>query len=195
MLGFPIRDDDLRKPRRKRSGVRVEGGEDLRGFHQPQLPQSGRGRFRRDRDRRRVHDQEPERSVDLWVRLVVLRVATEVTRFTLNDSGQTARPDGRRRKSRRPCVAPRSSSGHALEKAAPLAEGTRWNSIHATLHVGRISVAGHGRIHELGPGVDSAPQVVKIPETLLAQKILCRGLAADSMMTMEQDRRVPIQAQ
>ena len=66
---------------------------------------------------------EPERSVDLWVRLVVLRVATEVTRFTLNDSGQTARPGGRRRKSRRPCVAPRSSSGHALEKAAPLAEG------------------------------------------------------------------------
>jgi iron-sulfur cluster insertion protein len=81
------------------------------------------GRFRRDRDRRRVHDQEPERGVDLWVRLVVLGVVTEVTRFTLNDSGQTARPDGRRRKSRRPCVAPRSSSGHALAKAAPLAEG------------------------------------------------------------------------
>lgn len=90
--------------------------------HRPQLAQSGRGRFRRDRDRRRVRDQEPERGVDLWVRLVVLGVATEVTRFTLNDSGQTARPDGRRRKLRRPRVAPRSSSGHALAKAAPLAE-------------------------------------------------------------------------
>ena len=66
---------------------------------------------------------------------------------------------------------------------------------HSPVGSGRISVAGHGRIHELGPGVDSALQVVQIPETVLAQKILRRGLAAYAMVAVEHDRRVPIQVQ
>ena len=41
---------------------------------QHQLPQGCRGRFRRHRDRRRLHHQESERDVDLRLRLVIQRV-------------------------------------------------------------------------------------------------------------------------
>src|SRR4029453_3283600 len=40
----------------------------------------------------------------------------------------------------------------------------------------RTSIAGYGRIHEVGPGVDATPQVVQILEAF-TQKVLGGGLA------------------
>jgi hypothetical protein len=58
----------------------------------------------------------------------------------------------------------------------------------------RASIAGYGRIHELGPGVDATPQVVQIPEAF-TQKILGGGLAADAVVALKHDGRVAIEAE
>ena len=59
----------------RRPGVRVERREAVRRSDQHPLPERRRGRLRRHRHRRRLHDQEPERHVDLRLRVVVQRRA------------------------------------------------------------------------------------------------------------------------
>src|SRR3954470_7808687 len=53
------------------------------------------------------------------------------------------------------------------------------------------SIAGNRRVHERGPRIDSAGQVVEIGEPLRA-KILRRVLAPDPVVTLEHDRRVAL---
>ena len=57
--------------------------------------------------------------------------------------------------------------------------------------VGPSSVARHGRIDEQRPGVDAAAEVVEIPESL-APEVLGRVLAADAVVALEHDGRIPI---
>src|SRR5258705_789484 len=52
-------------------------------------------------------------------------------------------------------------------------------------------VARHRRIDEQGPGVDAALQVVEIPESLTPE-VLSGVLAADAVVALEDDRRIPI---
>ena len=70
-----------------RSGVRVERRQAVRRSGQHQLSQGRRSRLRRHRDRRRLHDQEPERHVDVRLRSVVQR---------LSDRGCRSRAKGQR---------------------------------------------------------------------------------------------------
>ena len=62
---------------------------------QHQLPQGRRGRLRRHGDRRRLHDQEPERDVDLRLRLVVQRLATAACQRLGRAMAATTLPDHR----------------------------------------------------------------------------------------------------
>src|SRR6185503_606266 len=69
------------------------------------------------------------------------------------------------------------------------------NVVHAALRSARArSVPRHGRIDEHRPGVDAALKVVEIPEPVTAE-IVGSVLAADAVMTLEDDRRVPIEEQ
>jgi hypothetical protein len=66
------------------------------------------------------------------------------------------------------------------------------NVVHSALESTCVrSVARHGRIDEQRPGVDAAPQVVEIPESLMP-KVLSGVLAAYAVVAMEHDRGIPI---
>ena len=58
---------------------------------EPQLPEGRRGRLRRHHHRRRLHHQEPERDLDLRVRVVVQRVTSTLRRGRSRASGSCAR--------------------------------------------------------------------------------------------------------
>lgn len=55
-------------------------------------------------------------------------------------------------------------------------------------------VARYGRIDEQCPGVDAAPQVVEIPESLTPE-VLSGVLAVYAVVALEYDRRIPITEQ
>ena len=77
--------------RRRRPDVRVERHQAVRRSGEPQLPEGRRSRFRRHDHRRRLHDQEPERDVDLRLRVVVQRL-TRAPGFGLRDPAGHAEP-------------------------------------------------------------------------------------------------------
>ena len=56
------------------------------------------------------------------------------------------------------------------------------------------SIAGHGTVHELRPGVDAALEIVQTPEPVTAE-VLRRRLAPDSVVALKDYGRVPIQAE
>ena len=58
-------------------------------------------------------------------------------------------------------------------------------------HNQRRSVARNGWIDEHRPGVDAAAKIVEIPEPVLSE-VFSGLLAADAMVALEHDRRVPI---
>ena len=68
--GFQYGLDDRRKRRRRRSDDRVQRHSTVCRSREPQLPEGRRGGLRRHDHRRRLHDQEPERDLDLRLRLV-----------------------------------------------------------------------------------------------------------------------------
>ena len=65
---------------------------------------------------------------------------------------------------------------------------SRGRSSKGRLDLPASSVARHGRVHERGPDVDAAAQVVEIPESLTTE-VLSGVLAAYAVMAQEDDRR------
>ena len=139
-----------------------------------------------------VYDQTKEHWFqwhrDNWTQVEVPRIRR--TRFTgtgtrfLSDAGRTAIDD----------LFERSFSQLIKEPRTALRYLTRGQAGRVAEPLPLASVAGHGGVDELRPGVDATHEIVEIAESL-ASEVLRRVLTTDTMVALEHDRRIRIETE